>query len=118
MAWTSQKTDGAIMVFQLTATSSGTAIANTLTEGPNTGFIVQISVADGSTDPGAWTMTLTDSHGVDMLDGQGSIPDNGILLTQADLGNGMAFVGPLTFSAADMNNNSDIVIVVYAARYQ
>lgn len=119
MPWTTETFDDAMMIWQLTATSSGTTIASTVTSGgPNTGFIVQIDVADGSTDPGAWAMVLTDALGVDMLDGQGAIPDNGVLLTQADLGNGMAFRGPLTFSASGMETDSDIVVTVYAARWQ
>ena len=119
MAWTREDTAASIMIFQHTVTSSGTSISSvSTTAGGNTGFIVQIDVAEGATDPGAWTLTLTDSLGVDMLDGQSAIPDNGILLTQADLGNGMAFVGPLTMAGSGLNNNSDIVLTVYCARFQ
>lgn len=117
MAWTEAVND-AIMVFQFTGTASGTTIAATVAAGTNTGFIVGIDVAEGSTDPGAWTLVLTDVYGTDMLDGQGSIPDNGIYLSQADLGNGIPFVGPLTLSGSGINTSGDVVVTIYVARYQ
>lgn len=87
------------------------------------GFVTQCYIDHGATPPtDQWDLVVTDSYGVDMLNGQGANIDSTTdtkTITQVDLDNGMACSGKLTFSGTNGGVASGAVeIYLYIARYQ
>ena len=88
------------------------------------GFLVQCRIEFDSTKPANdFDITIKDEFGTDLLNGQGqSISTSGteVVITQADLDNGMACSGTLTVDIDDASNSGSTAnkLYLYIARYQ
>tara|TARA_R100000808_G_scaffold22508_1_gene48977 strand:+ start:3752 stop:4126 length:375 start_codon:yes stop_codon:yes gene_type:complete len=87
------------------------------------GFVTQVFIDHGGTAPSDnWDLVVTDEFGVDVLNGKGANIASGTdqhTFTQADLDNGMACSGQLTFSGTNGGTSSGVAeIYLYIARYQ
>ena len=87
------------------------------------GFVVQCYIDHGSPLPDDdWDLTIKDEFGVDVLNGKGANIDKDVdthTFTQADLDNGMACSGQLTFAGLAGGSSSGVAeIYLYIARYQ
>ena len=88
------------------------------------GFLVQARIQFDSTKPtDAFDMTVKDEFGTDLLNGAGSnISTSGteVVITQADLDNGMACSGLLTLDVDNAANSGSTAnkLYLYIARYQ
>ena len=87
------------------------------------GYVCQVFIDHGGTAPtNLWDLVVTDEFGVDVINGTGANIASGTdqhTFTQADLDNGMAFSGQLTFSGTNGGtSNGTCEIYLYIARYQ
>ena len=118
----SEAHDKAMQVIKCTLTfASGSQSATTAHS--YYGFVTQAYLDHGGTAPtNLYDLVITDEYGVDVLNGKGaniaSATDT-YTYTQADLDNGMACSGQLTFSGTNGGSSSGVVeIYLYVARYQ
>ena len=108
----------------LTFSDSGDNAATVQTTHSYYGFVVQMFINhDDSTVPtNLWDLTVTDDSGIDVINGKGANIASGTdthTFTQADLDNGMACHGKLTFNGAAGGGGGGIAVVyLYIARYQ
>ena len=87
------------------------------------GFVVQVYLDHSATPPDTgWDVTIKDENGVDVLNGKGAnivTSTDTYTYTQADLDNGMACSGQLTFAGLAGGSSSGVAeIYLYIARYQ
>jgi hypothetical protein len=86
------------------------------------GFVVQVYLDHSATPPDTgWDVTIKDENGVDVLNGKGAnivTSTDTYTYTQADLDNGMACSGQLTFLGESGGSSNSAEIWVYIARYQ
>ena len=114
--------DRAMQVVKATLTFASTNQAVTTTHSYY-GFVTQVFIDHGGTAPtNLWDLVVTDEVGVDVLNGKGaniaSATDQ-YTFTQADLDNGMACSGQLTFTGTTGGTASGVAeIYLYIARYQ
>jgi len=118
----SEAHDKAMQVIKCTLTfASGSQSATTAHS--YYGFVTQAYLDHGGTTPtDAYDLVITDEYGVDVLNGKGAniaVATDTYTYTQADLDNGMACSGQLTFSGTNGGSSSGVVeIYLYVARYQ
>ena len=118
----SEAHDKAMQVIKCTLTfASGSQSATTAHS--YYGFVTQAYLDHGGTAPtNLYDLVITDEYGVDVLNGKGvniTSSTDTFTYTQADLDNGMACSGQLTFSGTNGGSSSGVVeIYLYVARYQ
>ena len=118
-----EKHDYAMQLIKATLTFDSASISATTTHSYY-GYVTQVVYDhDGSTQPSDnWDLVVTDDTATDVLNGKGANidkDDDHQVITQADLDNGMACHGQLTFSGTNGGTGSGICVVyLYIARYQ
>jgi hypothetical protein len=118
----SEAHDKAMQVIKCTLTFAS-ATQTVTTAHSYYGFVTQVYLDHGGTPPTTgYDIFVKDEYGVDVLNGKGvniTSSTDTFTYTQADLDNGMACSGQLTFSGADGGNSNGVVeIYLYIARYQ
>ena len=119
----SEAHDRAMQVVKCTLTFASGSQSATTTHSYY-GYVVQCLLDhDGDTQPtNLWDLVVTDENGVDVINGKGAniaVATDTYTYTQADLDNGMACSGQLTFSGTNGGSSSGVVeIYLYVARYQ
>ena len=118
----SEAHDKAMQVIKCTLTFASTSESAT-TAHSYYGFVTQAYLDHGGTAPAnLYDLVITDEYGVDVLNGKGAniaVATDTYTYTQADLDNGMACSGQLTFSGTNGGSSSGVVeIYLYVARYQ
>ena len=118
----SEAHDKAMQVVKCTLTFASASQSATTTHSYY-GFVTQAYLDHGGTTPtNLYDLVVTDEFGVDMLNGKGAniaVATDKQTFTQADLDNGMACSGQLTFSGTNGGTSSgEVEIYLYIARYQ
>ena len=118
----SEAHDKAMQVIKCTLTFAS-ATQTVTTAHSYYGFVTQAYLDHGGTTPtNLYDLVITDEYGVDVLNGKGAniaVATDTYTYTQADLDNGMACSGQLTFSGTNGGTSSGVVeIYLYVARYQ
>ena len=118
----SEAHDKAMQVIKCTLTFASGSQSATTTHSYY-GFVTQAYLDHGGTTPtNLYDLVITDEYGVDVLNGKGAniaVATDTYTYTQADLDNGMACSGQLTFSGTNGGTSSGVVeIYLYVARYQ
>jgi hypothetical protein len=114
--------DRAMQVVKATLTFASASQSATTTHSYY-GYVSQVFIDHGGSAPSDnWDLVVTDEFGVDVINGLGANVQSGTdkhTYTQADLDNGMACSGLLTFSGTNGGTGSGTVeIYLYIARYQ
>ena len=114
--------DRAMQVVKATLTFASASQSVTTTHSYY-GYVCQVFIDHGGTAPtNLWDLVVTDEFGVDVINGTGANIASGTdkhTFTQADLDNGMACSGQLTFSGTNGGTSSGTCeIYLYIARYQ
>ena len=118
--------DRAMQVVKATltfASADSESITDLTTTHSYYGFVTQVFIDYGGTTPtNLWDLDIEDEFGVNLLNDKGdnlAVATDPTTITQADLDNGMACSGQLTFKGTNGGTSDGVaVIYVYIARYQ
>ena len=110
--------DRAMMVVKATIAMTGASDTATTTHSYY-GFVVQCVIDETDAPTDNYDIVVTDEFGkVDLLNAKGTNLSADVTFTQADLDNGMACSGQLTFTTTDGTDTKDVDVYLYIARYQ
>ena len=118
--------DRAMQVVKATltfASADSGSITDLVTTHSYYGYGTQVFIDYGGTAPtNLWDLDIEDEFGVNLLNDKGdnlAVATDPTTITQADLDNGMACSGRLTFKGTNGGTSDGVaVIYVYIARYQ